>query len=472
MDRKIVIPLQSLLETYDGPAVLIDRDYRIVAANRAYCESYEVAPDKVVGKTCHEVSHHSPVPCHEHGEACPHREVFLSNQGGEVLHTHYDFENRPDYVRIRARPLGDAAGEVFMLESLQRLAPRLADDTEIRLLIGKSPVFVRFLAELSKAAQTTLSIWLHGENGTGKMQAARFIHARSVRGDAPFVAFDCAAHHESLIESELFGSRYGDARLPRPGALELAGAGTLFMDQFDALPLAVQGKLLRVFDGSAWPPDGEASPRARGPRMIVASRCDLAERVSQGLFRQDLYYRVAGFRIRAPALRERREDIPLLAEALLGQIALQTGQRCQMARDALDTLVQLELPGNLHELHGLLLGAAVHCTNGVIEAGDIDVQLAATGMHDTPKAPDERRAMGDGTTRSHAVSSPERDEIADPAREQEEAETIRALLKRYGSRRTVAKKLGISVPVLYRKLKQLGIINIALAAISMVFLFD
>lgn len=397
---------------------------------------------------------------------------FPLNRADEALHTHYDFENRPDYVQIRAHPLQDAEGDVYMVETLQRLAPRLVPDAGTRELVGKSPAFVRFFAELTKAAQTHLTIWLHGENGTGKQHAARFIHARSARSDAPFVAFDCAAYPERQIEGELFGSGYGGAPLSQPGVFALAGAGTLFLDEFDALPLAIQGKLLRVFDGGELPPVGRASPRTSGARLIVASRCDLAERVSRGMFRQDLFYRVAGFRIWAPALRERREDIPLLAESLLAQIALETGLRCQLGRGVSDALACLELPGNLHELHSLLLGAAVRCTNGVIEAEDMDVPLAAACGH-------PRAGTSAGKTAAQAESSQrpvvsvagnETPASCDPASDQEEAETIRALLKRYGSRRIVAKKLGISVPVLYRKLKQLGIINIGLAAVSLTFL--
>lgn len=454
MDRTILIPLHALLATRDTPTVLVDVNYRIVAANKAYCESYGVTQESVVGKTCHEVSHHSTVPCHEHGAHCPHREVFAANMPGEALHTHYDFQGQPDHVRIQAHPLHDADGKAYMMESLQRLLPRKEGDAGTYKLIGKSPVFVRFLGELVKAAKTGVTVWLHGESGTGKELSARFIHDNSPRKAGAFVAFNCAVHTAAQIESELFGLGPGNLHPVRQGVFEQAQGGTLFLDEFDSLPLFMQGKFLRILD--------RGGRTLADPRLIVASRNDLGRMAAEGAFRQDLFYRVAGFRVAVPALRERREDIPVMAESLLAQIVQETGVNCQLARSALDALAAHDFPGNMRELHSLLLGAATRCSHGVIEAADIAVRPPSAertrepGLPPMPGMPPAEGLSVPGLPKQARGGDAQRDPIHD----QIEAEEIRALLRRYGSRRIVAKKLGISVPMLYRKLKELGIINL------------
>ncbi|MEW6120408.1 MAG: sigma 54-interacting transcriptional regulator [Pseudomonadota bacterium] len=469
MDRKIVIPLHVLLDTREAPTVLVDENYRIVAANRAYCESYGVTQEQVVGRTCHEVSHRSPVPCHEHGEQCPHREVFGEGRPSDVLHAHTDFDNRLDYVRIKSYPIHDAEGRRYMMESLQRLAQHAELNVDAYRLAGRSPAFVRFFAELASAAKAGVTVWLHGEAGTGKALAARFIHENSARARAAFVSFDCAAHPPGQCESELFGQipgNRGSLYPPRQGVFEMAAGGTLFLDEFDALPLALQGKLLRLLDSRDGPAYADAATRMPDVRLIVASRRDLEEMMAEGQFRQDLYYRVSGFRIGVPPLRERREDIPLIAESMLIQIARESGLVCRLTQAATEALSAHAFPGNMRELHALLLGAATRCREGVIDAGDLALDPAPAVSGDgTRTRPRKRSAAtaGDGGRLPNAGG----DLPPDGAGSQAEAEHIRALLKRYGSRRIVAKKLGISVPVLYRRLKALGIINIGLAAVSM-----
>ncbi len=457
MDRKIVIPLHALLETRDTPTVMVDRDYRIVAANRAYCESYGVTNESVVGRTCHEVSHHSPVPCHRNGEECPYREVFEHERASVVLHTHHDFDDGHDYVRIHAHPLRDMEGRVYLMESLQRLAARPSRDAGGWRLAGRSPAFVRFFSALASGAKAGITLWLHGERGTGRERAARFVHENTHR-KGRFVVYDCAAHDANRCEAELFGLAH-PARAAGPGVFEQAIRGTLYLDEFDALPPSLQGKLLRVLDGN---------PMQTGDvRLIVATRIDLARLVREGRFREDLYYRVAGFRIDVPALRERAGDMPIFAESMLARIEQETGLACELSRPALDALAVYPFPGNFPELHALLLGAATRAEGGVIERDDIDFPRLAT-QGETPHGEPEKRRGRKPAVEADTAGSLIAD-VADPAAE---AQAIRELLRRYGSRRIVAKKLGISVPVLYNRLKQLGIINLGLTGLSVAALFQ
>lgn len=451
MDRKIVITLDSLLESRDGPTVLIDSDYRIVAANKAYCESYGVSMASVVGRTCHEISHHSDVPCHEHGEHCPHREVFEHGTACEVSHVHFDFNKHADCVRIRAYPLHDESGRRYLMESIQRLAPRTEMDVESYRLAGKSPSFLRFFSQLSSVARTGLTVWLRGEIGTGKGIAARFIHEHSTRKTGPFVRFNCAECPPAQCEAALFPTAR-DAMHAQPYLFDAARGGTLYLEDFDALPLAVQGKLLRILDSDSSPTPDSEPLRPIDVRLIVGSQGDLARLMEEGRFRQDLYYRIAEFPLNVPALRERSEDIPIIALSILREIARDTGLACELSQDAADALMLHPFPGNLRELRTLLLGAAARCRENCIEAGDLDFSLS-------PLRGPARAARPPGQKPSGHGESPLPDTEAPPDTA-DEAETIRTLLRRYGSRRAVAKKLGISVPTLYRKMKQLGIINL------------
>lgn len=307
-------------------------------------------------------------------------------------------------------------------------------------------------------ARTGVTVWLHGEGGTGKELAARFIHAHSSRRLGPFVSFNCSEFSPEERESGLFDPARDEsgAQRSRPGAFELARGGTLYLDAFDVLPFSLQGKLLRLLDNGTFKPPGSELACTVDVRLIVASQADLSQMMAEGSFRQDLYYRIAEFPVRVPALRERIDDIPLIVESMLNQIGRETGQMCRVGQSAIDALCSHSFPGNMRELRSLLLGAVTRCKDGMIEAADIDFGMSAGGSRAARAKTAPRRR--------HA---PAVDLKAPLVATGNEAETIRALLKQYGSRRAVAKKLGVTVPTLYRKLKQLGIINLGLMAVSL-----
>jgi transcriptional regulator with PAS, ATPase and Fis domain len=438
------IQLQSLIDLQEGPFVLIDADYRIVAANRAYCESYGQDPADIVGRHCHEVSHHSPVPCHLHGEDCPHQRVFATGQPCSVLHTHYDQDNRPEHVRLKGHPIRGANGELYLGEVMTRLASPQELDCEAMRMIGQAPAFLECVDNLSRLAASEAPILLYGESGVGKELAAEFVHKHSGRSHGPFVAVNCAAIAESVFESELFGHERGaftGCVGRKRGLFELAHGGILFLDEVGDMPLSMQPKLLRVLETGEFRRVGGTETLHADVRILSATNRDLVEMVQAGRFREDLYYRLAGIDVTLPPLRHRRQDIPALAEALLERLTPAGGKRYRLSHEALAKLKSHDYPGNIRELRNVLQKAAALSSNGLIGAGLIQFDGAADAAASAPMP----QPPASGTAQPATLSGIE-------------AQYIRELLDRHdGHRRTVADTLGISERTLYRKLLRYGL---------------
>ncbi|MFA4943860.1 MAG: sigma-54 dependent transcriptional regulator [Lentisphaeria bacterium] len=220
--------------------------------------------------------------------------------------------------------------------------------------VGRSPAIQEVFKQLVRAAATDASLLLLGETGTGKELAARTLHQLSPRRAGPFVAVNCGALPETLVESELFGHAKGaftGATADRPGRFEQASGGTLFLDEIADLPLPAQVKLLRVLDTRQVEPLGGTAARDVDLRIVAATNRDLQRDVAAGCFRADLYYRLCVVQIRLPPLRERRDDLPLLASHFLDRF---TAGRCTLAPATLDRLRAAEWPGNVRELRNAL----------------------------------------------------------------------------------------------------------------------
>lgn len=484
MDRRIVVPLYSLLETRENPTVLVDKNYRIVAANTAYCTSYGVPANEVIGKACYEVSHRSDRPCHMNGEQCPHQEVFATSAPCEALHSHLDFQGRVDHVRILAHPIHDADGQMYLMESIHRLAPNMEVDCEEMRMAGKSPAFLKFYEELSDAARTAASVWLFGESGVGKELAARFLHEHSARTKKPFVELNCASIPESLCESELFGHEKGafsgSVRTKR-GLFELADQGTLFLDEIGDLPLSIQGKLLRVLDSGEFRRLGSETTKKCNVRIVTATNRDLAQMVREGTFRQDLYYRIAGYKIVIAPLRERKEDIPAIVQIVLKHLSKEVGLVYQATKDAMDTLLAYDYPGNIRELRSVLIKATARCKHGLIKPEDVNFDhlpgcdctqetISKDGKPHGRRSSDREGAAAQ-MSQNNGISARRMEDQSlkvtpDSTLDQEESQDrlvdleklkISKLLAQHGNRRLVATKLGISERTLYRKIKEYGL---------------
>jgi len=244
--------------------------------------------------------------------------------------------------------------------------------TGYRRVIGQSASWKHVLTEATQVAPTETTVLLLGESGTGKEIVARFLHRASTRRNGPFVALNCAALPEHLLEAELFGHERGaftGATQSKPGQLEQAAGGILFLDEVGEMSLAAQAKFLRVLQEREFQRLGGTRVLKTDARVVAATNRDLKKAMSLGTFREDLYYRLNVFAIQLPALRERRDDVLALSEAFLAEFGRTLGRPPSgISKDARARLMDYHWPGNVRELRNVLERAAILCDGGLITA--------------------------------------------------------------------------------------------------------
>ena len=361
----------QLIDIFPEPFVIIDKDYTIIAANQAYQNHYHIDDGKVVGRHCHEVSHHSSEPCSHHGEQCPLEEVFSTGQPTKVMHLHYDTNGKEEFVQLQAAPIMSNDGEVMFIGEYVQIMNVPGKDTE--LLIGRSPAFMRLLSLLQRVAPTSSTALLLGESGVGKECVAEYIHHYSKRANCPFVVVDCSTLGENLIESELFGHEKGaftGATRRKQGLFEVANGGTLFIDELCELPLALQTKLLRVLESGTIRRLGGNEYIKIDVRIIAATNRNILDMVGKNEFRQDLYYRLSAFPIKIPPLRERKDDIVPLAESFLSQTPEGENQ-LPLSVEVIETLLKYSYPGNVRELRNIIERAIILAYEDVLRPDHI-----------------------------------------------------------------------------------------------------
>jgi DNA-binding NtrC family response regulator len=321
-----------------------------------------------------------------------------------------------------------------------QLRERIEDMSSHASIITQDLGMQRLLETARQIAGTDTSVVIHGESGTGKELLARFIHQHSQRADGPFVAFNCGALHEEIAASELFGHEKGaftGASATKIGLFEAAQGGTLFLDEVAEMPLLMQVKLLRVLQERELMRVGSTQPINIDVRVIAASNRDLKTAVEEGQMRNDLYFRLNVVTLTLPALRERRDDIPLLAYYFLRKFSTMIGRHLEeISTEAMQRLVDYDYPGNIREL------------SNFIERG---VALTQGDMLDIEHLPQNLGSL------SVRVFKPEMGATPATLKEQETEHILQALKMAEGNRTQAAKLLGIDRVSLWRKLKKLGI---------------
>ncbi len=432
---------EAILESISDGVFTVDGQWRIASFNRAAEEITGVSRKEAVGQRCSEVFR-----CSMCGDACALAKTLETGKpiiGKSAFIINSEGTRIP--VSISTAVLRDGSGRVVGgaetfrdLSELEALRRELEGKFHAGDLVSRSPLMQRVFEVLPAIASSLSTVLILGETGTGKEVAARTVHSLSPRRHGPFIAVNCGALPETLLESELFGYKAGaftGANRDKPGRFALAGGGTIFLDEIAEVVPALQVKLLRVLEERAYEPLGADRSVAADARVIAATNKDLREMVRKGLFREDLYYRVHVVRIELPPLRRRKEDIPLLANQFIARFnRLQRKNVQGVAPEALSLMMAYHWPGNIRELENVIERAFVLCRDGFIDIPHLPEELtglAAAGRFDS------------GIRSVHDVF---------------DAQAIRSTLDRTGfNRLAAAKELGIHKTTLFRRMKRLGI---------------
>ncbi|MGA2114596.1 MAG: sigma-54 dependent transcriptional regulator [Bryobacteraceae bacterium] len=321
----------------------------------------------------------------------------------------------------------------------RQLKAELGRRYEFDNIVGRSPNMQEIFATIERVAPTRATVLLAGESGVGKDLIARAIHFHSPRRDRPLVKINCTAIPENLMESELFGYEKGaftGANTSKPGKFEQADTGTVFLDEIGDVPAAIQVKLLRILQEREFERLGSNTTRHIDVRVVAATNRDLREALEQGAFREDLYYRLNVVPLNIPPLRERKQDIPFLANHFIHKLAPDSGSRVESITEAgMEKLVAYPWPGNVRELENVIERGLVMCTGTALDAADIRLESAPR-----PRANSDSHFLPDGMTL-----------------DQYEQDILKEALRRAdGNKSQAARLLGLTRNALRYRLTQMG----------------
>jgi PAS domain S-box-containing protein len=435
-------PTEAILESISDGVFTVDLEWRITSFNRAAEEITGIPRREAIGRRCSEVFRSSMCEVE-----CALRRT-LETEKPDIGKSGYiiNADGRRIPISVSTAVLRDAerniigGAETFRdLSEVEALRRELEGRFRVGELTSRSPVMQKMFEVLPAIAASPSTVLILGETGTGKELLARTIHSLSPRHKGPFIAVNCGALPDTLLESELFGYKTGaftGANKDKPGRFALAKGGTLFLDEIGEVSPALQVRLLRVLQDRVYEPLGAIRSETADVRIIVATNRDLAEQTRRGAFREDLYYRINVVRVELPPLRRRKEDIPLLAEQFIARFNhLQQKDIRGITSEALSLLMAHDWPGNIRELENVIERSFILADKGIIGAGQL---------------PEELTAGRDGELAAASGMKNIRNMI--------DTQSIRSALERNGNNRlAAARELGIHKSTLFRKMKKLGI---------------
>jgi len=432
---------QIILESISDGVFTVDHNWKITSFNRAAEEITGISRKEAIGRHCWEVFRSNM--CESY---CALKKTMKHNKSFVSTSTYIiNSQQKRIPITVSTSPLKNNDGEIlggveiFRDHSLvEELRKELYARFQMGDMVSSSEEMKKIFNILPQVAQSDSTVLLEGETGTGKELTARAIHDLSPRGNKPFVAINCGALPDTLLESELFGYKAGaftNAVKDKPGHFALAEGGTIFLDEIGDTSAAFQVRLLRVLEEREFQPLGGVKKVTADIRIIAASNKNLADMVDKGLFRQDLYYRINVVRLKLPPLRKRMEDIPLLVEFFINKFNRIKGKAVNgMDNDVLETLMAHQFPGNIRELENILEHAFVLCSEG-----NIQVQHLPGNLSSLPLKTEECAIEND------LIKAAESKVITE------------ALRRNRYNRKAAAAELGMHKSTLFRKINKLGI---------------
>ncbi len=418
----------------------VDKNLKITYFNKAAEKITGVSKSKALNHYCFEVLRSNICE-----SSCPIVNALQNGKDSVNLHVNIlrsDGKQIP--VSINAAPLKNEKGEVIGgvetfrdLSVIETLRKEIKQNYTYEDIISKNYKILQLFNILPNIAESDCSVLIQGPSGSGKELFARAIHNLSFRNKGPFVAVNCGALPDNLLESELFGyvkGAFTDAKKDKPGRFALAKGGTIFLDEIESLPLATQVKLLRVLQEKEFEPLGATTSYKTDVRVISASKVDLFELVQQGKFRDDLYFRLDVVKIVLPPLVERRDDIPLLINHFIEKFNHKMGKSiCKASCEVIETLMNYDFPGNVRELENIIEHAFVMCPGDEIKLKHLPQEIL----------------------KSKSVM--ESKKKIDIFKETERRLILETLKKHNWNKQNAAKELGIHRSSLWRKMKKFGL---------------
>jgi PAS domain S-box-containing protein len=432
---------EIILESISDGVFTVDHEWCITSFNRAAEVITGIPREEAVGKFCWEIFRSNMCE-----RDCALRRTMKRGKSFIDTSTYIiTKEGRRIPVVVSASLLKDVDGKVLGgvetfrdMSLVEELRKELEGRFQVGDMVSRSPGMHRIFRILPQVAESGSTVLIQGETGTGKELLARAIHEFSSRRKKPFIAVNCGALPDTLLESELFGYKKGaftDATRDKPGFFASAEGGTIFLDEIGDLSAAFQVRLLRVLENQTYQPLGATAPVKANVRILAASNRDLTKLVKNGTFREDLFYRINVIRLDLPPLRERKEDIPMLVKHFIGRFnRLRNRSVTGISQEALSLLMFHDYPGNIRELENIIEHAFVLCPEKEISIPCLPENLWISSQQEPL-----HRTM-EATLKSM------------------EAEVILDALERNGNNRLVtARELGIHKSTLFRKIKALGI---------------
>lgn len=430
--------MNELLDYVPDGVFTVDAEWRITSFNRAAEQVTGIRREVAIGRRCCEVFRASICE-----NACALKHTLTTGRPvvNKVVYV-IDARGRKIPISISTAAMKNERGQVVGgvesfrdLRVVEELHRQLQEQASFSDIIGRSAAMRQIFDVLPQIAESDSTVLVEGASGTGKELIARAIHSLSARRERRFVAINCGALPDNLLESELFGYKAGaftDARRDKPGRFALAEGGTVLLDEISDISPAMQARLLRVLQERSYEPLGSVESVKADVRIVAATNRQLRQLVEKGSFREDLFYRIHVIRVELPSLRNRREDIPLLVDHFIARLNRLKGKDIAgVSDDVLARLMEHDFPGNIRELENILEHAFVLCRGGLIEIPHLPPQLrgsAASAVFRPGK--------------SLTLEAMEQWVIAD------------ALRRHQGNRKEAAHELGINPSTLFRKLKR------------------